>query len=161
MVWPLGLLELTPSRPPHESTWPQRSLEVLFRRMLLILCWGMASVSALILLGRLGPVLRGGGQAGLVLTPMFSALIRVAFGTIPDYMENPRGFRINGTGSGSTAEAIGMKAGDILVRFGTVAIKTIYDYMGALDAYKAGDKVQVQWLREGVAMQAEATLKGC
>jgi hypothetical protein len=89
-----------------------------------------------------------------------SGPMRIAFGTIPDYTENPKGFRINGTSAGGTAEAIGMKAGDILVQFGTVGIRTIYDFMGALGAYKPGDKAVVKWLRDGVAMEAEATLKG-
>jgi hypothetical protein len=84
----------------------------------------------------------------------------IAFGTIPDYTENPAGFRINGTSSGGTAEAVGMKGGDIIVQFGDVTIKTIYDYMGALGKYRPGDKVVVKWLRDGQAMQAEAVLKG-
>jgi Zn-dependent M28 family amino/carboxypeptidase len=86
--------------------------------------------------------------------------MRIAFGTIPDYADNAQGFRINGVSKGSTAEAIGMQAGDILVRFGDKPVKNIYDFMGALGAYKPGDKALIHWLREGKAMQAEATLKG-
>ncbi len=86
--------------------------------------------------------------------------MRIAFGTIPDYADNALGFRINGVSSGSTAEAIGMQAGDILVRFGDKPVKNIYDFMGALGAYKPGDKALIHWLREGRAMKAEATLKG-
>ncbi|HJW73878.1 MAG TPA: M28 family peptidase [Geothrix sp.] len=86
--------------------------------------------------------------------------MRIAFGTIPDYADNAQGFRINGVSKGSTAEAIGLQAGDILIHFGDKPIKNIYDFMGALGAYKPGDKALIQWLREGKPMQAEATLKG-
>ena len=86
--------------------------------------------------------------------------MRIAFGTIPDYAENAKGFRVNGVSKGSTAEAIGMQAGDILVKFGDRTIKGIYDYMGALGAFKPGDKVIIQWLRGDKLMQAEAVLKG-
>jgi hypothetical protein len=92
---------------------------------------------------------RGGGGA-----------LRVAFGTIPDYGENPKGFRLQGVSPGGTAEQIGMRAGDILTAFGEIQVKGIYDYMQALGKYKAGDKVVVKWLREDKEMQAEVLLKG-
>ncbi len=86
--------------------------------------------------------------------------MRIAFGSIPDYADNPKGFRINGVSKGSTAEAIGLQAGDILVQFGDKPIKSIYDFMGALGAFKPGDKAVIQWLRGEERMSAEATLKG-
>ena len=85
---------------------------------------------------------------------------RISFGTIPDFADHPKGFRINGVTKGSTAEAVGMQAGDVIVRFGEKPIKNFYDYNAALSAYKAGDKVEVHWLRGDQAMKAEATLKG-
>jgi hypothetical protein len=86
--------------------------------------------------------------------------MRVAFGTIPDYADHPKGFRINGVSKGSTAEAIGLQAGDVLTGFGDRPIKSIYDFMAALGAHKPGDRAVIQWLRGDQAMQAEATLKG-
>ncbi|WP_257309643.1 M20/M25/M40 family metallo-hydrolase [Geothrix fuzhouensis] len=86
--------------------------------------------------------------------------LRVAFGTLPDYADNPKGFRINGATRGSTAEAIGLQAGDIIIKFGDRPVKNIYDFMDALAAHKPGDKAVVQWLRGDQTMQAEATLKG-
>jgi len=86
--------------------------------------------------------------------------MRVAFGTLPDYADNPKGFRINGVSRGSTAEAIGLQAGDIIIRFGERPVKNIYDFMDALGAHRPGDKAVVQWLRGDQTMQAEATLKG-
>lgn len=86
--------------------------------------------------------------------------MRIAFGTIPDYADNPKGFRINGVSKGSTAEAIGLQAGDILIQFGDKPVKSIYDFMAVLGARKPGDKAEVQWLRGDQTMKAEATLKG-
>jgi len=85
--------------------------------------------------------------------------MKIAFGTIPDYAANPKGFRITGVSPGGTAEALGMQAGDILVEFGGRPIRDIQDYMGALGAFKPGDKVTVKWLRGESPMQAEAVLK--
>ncbi len=86
--------------------------------------------------------------------------MRIAFGTIPDYADNPKGFRINGVSMGGTAETIGLQVGDILTHFGDKPVKNVYDFMGALGAFKPGDKVVIQWLRGDQPMQAEATLKG-
>lgn len=86
--------------------------------------------------------------------------MRIAFGILPDYSDNPKGFRINGVSKDSTAEAIGLQAGDILTRVGDRPIKSIYDFMAALGTHKAGDKAEVQWLRGDQVMQAEATLRG-
>lgn len=86
--------------------------------------------------------------------------MRIAFGSIPDYADNPKGFRINGVSKGSTAETIGMQAGDILIQFGDKPVKNVYDFMGALGAFKPGDKAMIQWLRGDELMKAEATLKG-
>lgn len=86
--------------------------------------------------------------------------MRVSFGTLPDYGEYPDGFHITGVSPGSTAEAIGLQGGDVLTDFGDKRLANIYDFMGALGAYKPGDVVVVKWLRKGQPMQATATLKG-
>lgn len=86
--------------------------------------------------------------------------MRIAFGTLPDYADNPSGFRINGVSKGSTAEAIGLQAGDILTGIGDQPIKSIYDFMAILAARKPGDRTVVRWLREGRPMEAEAVLRG-
>ncbi len=86
--------------------------------------------------------------------------LQVYFGILPDFAEDPKGFRISGTMAGTTSEAVGLKAGDVIIQFGDVTVKNIYDYMAALGKFKPGDKAVVKWLRAGVEMQAEATLKG-
>ncbi len=85
--------------------------------------------------------------------------VKVSFGVIPDYAEHTDGFHINGVMPGSAAEAVGLKSGDIIVSFATRPVKTIYDYMDALAAGKAGDSVTVKWLRDGKPMEGQATLK--
>jgi hypothetical protein len=84
---------------------------------------------------------------------------RIAFGTIPDFTEAKDGFRITGTTAGSTAESIGLRAGDAITSFGGRPIANIYDFMDALGAFSGGDKAIVKWRREGKEHQAEATLR--
>jgi hypothetical protein len=94
------------------------------------------------------------------LPAMRGGPVRVAFGSVPDFTENPKGFRINGTSPSSAAEAIGLKAGDIITAFGGRPIRNLYDFQEALSAFKPGDLVRVKWLRGDIPMEADATLKG-
>lgn len=68
---------------------------------------------------------------------------RVYFGSIPDYASNVEGVLLNGTREGSPAEKAGLKAGDILIKFGEKTVKNIQDYALALQDYKPGDTVHV------------------
>jgi len=86
--------------------------------------------------------------------------MRIRFGVLPDYAEHAKGFRISGASKGSTAEAIGLQGGDILVRIGDRPVKNVYDFMDTMASHKAGDKVLIHWLREDRLMQAVATLVG-
>jgi hypothetical protein len=84
---------------------------------------------------------------------------RIAFGTVPDFSGGKGGFKISGTTPGSTAEAVGLMAGDRIVSFGEKPISDIYDFMDALGSFKGGDKIVVKWLRNGQEHQATATLR--
>jgi len=84
---------------------------------------------------------------------------RIAFGTVPDFTEGKDGFRITGTTPGSTAEGIGLKAGDRIISFGGKSVADIYDFMEALGTFKGGDKVIIKWIRNGQEHQAEAILR--
>lgn len=86
--------------------------------------------------------------------------VRVAFGSIPDFAEHPKGFRINGTTPGSPAEGLGLKAGDVITSFGGRPIRTLYDFQEALSAFKPGDTVKVQWLRGEASLEGQAVLRG-
>jgi len=68
---------------------------------------------------------------------------RVYMGTIPDFGEQVQGMKISGVREGSPAAKAGMVGGDIIVKFGKVDIKNLYDFTYALGEYKAGDEVDV------------------
>ncbi|MGB2869658.1 MAG: M28 family peptidase [Bacteroidota bacterium] len=76
----------------------------------------------------------GGGDRGGV---------RSYTGTIPDFGEQVEGMKLAGVREGSPAAKAGLQAGDIIVKFGKVEVKNIYDYTFALGEYKPGDEVEV------------------
>ncbi|MCE1229430.1 MAG: M28 family peptidase [Firmicutes bacterium] len=94
------------------------------------------------------------------LPTMRGGPVRVAFGALPDFADHPKGFRINGASPGSAAEAIGMKAGDVMISFGGKPIRNLYDFQEALSSFKPGDTVKVVWLRDDQRFEKEAVLKG-
>ncbi|MBI4418590.1 MAG: M28 family peptidase [Ignavibacteriales bacterium] len=69
--------------------------------------------------------------------------IRSYTGTIPDFGEQSGGMKLSGVTEGSPAAVAGLQAGDLIVKFGTVEIKNLYDYTFALGEYKPGDVVDV------------------
>ena len=80
------------------------------------------------------------------------------FGSIPDFAEPPRGVRFADVTPASPAGKAGLKAGDILVKFGSDEIKNLYDFTYALRAHKPGDEVEVEVLRDNKSMTAKVTL---
>jgi aminopeptidase YwaD len=72
------------------------------------------------------------------------------FGSIPDFAEPPKGVRFADVRPGSPAALAGLKAGDILVKFGDRDIANLYDFTYALRARKPGDEVPVEVLRPGL-----------
>jgi len=68
---------------------------------------------------------------------------RVFVGTIPDFGEQTKGMRISGVRDGSPAEKAGLRAGDIIIKFGRVNVQNLYDYTYALGEYKPGDVVEL------------------
>ena len=80
----------------------------------------------------------------------------VSLGTIPDYAATDvEGMKITGARKGSPADKAGMKSGDILVKLGDKEIKSIYDYMYALQEAKAGEPTEAVVLREGQRVTLE------
>jgi S1-C subfamily serine protease len=63
--------------------------------------------------------------------------------------------KITGARKGSPADKAGMKSGDILVKLGDKEIKSIYDYMYALQEAKAGEPTEAVVLREGQRVTLE------
>lgn len=76
-----------------------------------------------------------------------STAFSVYVGTIPDYSDHPKGLRITGVRENSPAEKSGMKDGDVIIKFGDIDVKNVYDYTHALSTLKPGDKVKVIVLR--------------
>ncbi len=68
---------------------------------------------------------------------------RVYMGTVPDFGEQVEGMKLSGVREGSPAAKAGLLAGDIIVKFGKVDVKNLYDFTYALGEYKPGDEVDV------------------
>jgi hypothetical protein len=80
------------------------------------------------------------------------------FGSIPDFNEPPSGVRFADVHDDSPAGKAGLKAGDILVKFGDNPIKNLYDFTYALRAHKAGEEIEVQVLRNGQQITTKVKL---
>jgi hypothetical protein len=82
------------------------------------------------------------------------------FGVVPDFGEAARaGVKVSGVRAGSPAERAGLRAGDVLVRFGGVQVGTLDDLTFALRSHRAGDEVDVRWVRDGEERHGRATLQ--
>jgi hypothetical protein len=82
------------------------------------------------------------------------------FGVVPEFGASAsEGVRVSGVRPGSPAEKAGVRAGDVLVRFGSVAVKTLEDFTFALRGHRPGDRVTVVIEREGVARTMDAVLE--
>lgn len=75
---------------------------------------------------------------------------KVTMGVIPDYAWSEAGMRIDGVTEGKPGSNAGLKAGDIVMKVGSVDVKDIYAYMEALGKYAKGDEVEVIYIRDGV-----------
>ena len=84
--------------------------------------------------------------------------LRVYFGSMPDYAAMVEGVQLNGVREGSPAEKAGLKAGDIIIKFGDKIIKNVYDYTYALQDYKPGDMAQVIVKRGDQTLKLNVTL---
>ncbi len=84
---------------------------------------------------------------------------RVSFGIMPDFGDDAKGLRISGTRAGSAAEKAGLKANDIIVKFGGKSVKNIYDLTSLLGDYKPGDEVEVVVLRGEETLTFKAILQ--
>lgn len=82
------------------------------------------------------------------------------FGMVPEFGENEHpGVRVSGVRPGSPAEKSGLQAGDVIVRFAGMNVKTLEDFTFALRGRRAGDRVEVVIARDGQRRTVEATLE--
>lgn len=83
---------------------------------------------------------------------------RPYLGTIPDFGRDVEGYALMGATKDSPADRAGIKAGDVIVKFGDNKIAGLEDIDGALRKFKAGDKVPVIILRDGKEQEVTVTL---
>ena len=83
----------------------------------------------------------------------------VTLGIIPDYGEGKNGMKIGGIRPGGPAEKAGLKSGDVIVKMAGKKVMNIYDYMGILGELKAGDKVDVEVIRDAKALTVTAVMQ--
>ncbi|HCA79484.1 MAG TPA: aminopeptidase [Bacteroidetes bacterium] len=84
---------------------------------------------------------------------------RVTMGTIPDFGEQVQGFKISGVREGGPAAKAGLLGGDIIIKFGKIEIKNLYDFNYALGERKPGDEVDVVFKRGNETKTAKVTLQ--
>lgn len=71
------------------------------------------------------------------------------FGSIPDFSGEGEGVRFADIREDSPAAKAGLRRGDVMVSFGGMTIRTIYDFTFALREKRPGDRVEVSVLRGG------------
>ncbi|MFQ5657191.1 MAG: M28 family peptidase, partial [Candidatus Methylomirabilales bacterium] len=82
------------------------------------------------------------------------------FGSIPDFGPGDgQGVRLMGVRPGSPAEKAGLQSEDVLVKMGGVRIKNLRDLLYILRSKRAGDTVEVVFLRNGQKLQSTTTLR--
>jgi hypothetical protein len=84
----------------------------------------------------------------------------VTLGIVPDFTEGStvQGMKISGIRPNGPAEKAGLKTGDTITKMAGKAILGIYDYMGVLGELKAGQVVEVEYLRDNNAQKTMATM---
>ena len=81
------------------------------------------------------------------------------FGSVPDMSAaDVVGVRLMGVTPGSPADKAGVRKGDVVVEFGGMAVKDLYQYTDALRAHKPGDEVKVVVERNGKRVTLAARL---
>lgn len=83
------------------------------------------------------------------------------FGSVPDFSSQGEGggVRLLDVRAGSPAERAGLRAGDTIVRFGGTEVRTLDDLVYALRRHRAGEAVEVLFLRDGQVRRATAVLE--
>jgi serine protease Do len=66
------------------------------------------------------------------------------------------GLKLTAVRPGSPGDVAGLKAGDIIVELGGVAVKDIYTYSDALYSHQPGDVVKIVVVRAGERVEVTA-----
>jgi len=79
-------------------------------------------------------------------------------GTVPDFGPSKEGVRLSGVRQGSPAEIAGLRRGDLIVGWDRRRIFNLEDYAAALRSQRPGDRVEIEFLRDGATQRAVAVL---
>ena len=71
---------------------------------------------------------------------------------------NGNGIEIVAVISGGPAEKAGLKAGDLITQLDGEAVGAVPDFVKSIGSHKAGDKVKLQFLRDGKSDEMTVTL---
>jgi predicted metalloprotease with PDZ domain len=80
------------------------------------------------------------------------------FGSIPDMTPSDYGVKLSGVREGSPAERAGLRAGDVIVRFGETDVTDLYAFTYGLRDAAPGDRVEVVVERDGQRLTFFAVL---
>lgn len=84
---------------------------------------------------------------------------RVTFGSVPDYAFDEKGVRFEDIRDGSPAAEAGVKAGDVLLRWGDDEVENVAHWTGFLSQNKPGDVVRIEVRRGKEAVELNVTLR--
>lgn len=73
----------------------------------------------------------------------------VTLGIIPDYVFDGEGMRVDGVKPEKPGAEAGLQDGDVIISMNGTSVKGIMDYMKILGSLEAGDKSELQVLRDG------------
>jgi len=80
------------------------------------------------------------------------------FGSMPDFTEGVKGYKLAAVFEGSPAEKGGLKKGDVLIKMGGRDVVDMLSFTNALRANSPGDLVEVTVLREGNSLNFTVVL---
>lgn len=80
---------------------------------------------------------------------------KVSLGTIPDFEYQGKGFRLSGVVEGSSAEAAGLREGDVIVRMNGAAVENLKDFSDILKTMNPGDKASILLKRDAREVKFE------
>ncbi len=89
-----------------------------------------------------------------------SIALKVTFGIVPDYSDDPQGLRISGVRPNTPASKAGLMGDDIITKVGPTVIRNIYDLMAALGTFEPGDATEVVVLRDDKPVTLKVTFVG-
>ncbi|MGL4513517.1 MAG: M28 family peptidase [Lacipirellulaceae bacterium] len=83
---------------------------------------------------------------------------RPYFGSIPAFGVGGAGYALAGVAPGSPADEAGLLAGDRIVRLADQLVANLEDFDAALREFEAGDRVDVEVVRDGESVKLEVML---